>query len=122
MSGQHTPTPWAVDENYPTSIVRVQGEGSVLECEFMEWDGETMNVGEPDLNEANATFIVKAVNSHEALVDILERIKRHGELANVGTGGFLGNKPAGNPMSKDVWQFPRHMLTDIDEALALAKS
>lgn len=56
----------------------------------------------------------------EALVSLLRRILKHGELGNIGTGGWAGNKPAGNPMSKDVWQFPRHMLTDIEEALQTA--
>ncbi len=62
------------------------------------------------------------MNNEELLartpLEMLEAIKRHGELGNVSTGGWHGSKPAGNPMSKDVWQFPRHMLTEIDVVIA----
>ena len=85
----HTPTPWAVDENYPTTIIQVAGDGSILECEFMEWDGENMNVGAADLNEANAAFIVKAVNAHADLVGFVQ------EIADMSPSAFeRGDNPA----------------------------
>ncbi len=54
----------------------------------------------------------------EGLRAILEAIKRHGELGNVQVGSLWGSSGE-KPPSKDVWQFPRHMLAEIDEALAI---
>jgi predicted RNase H-like nuclease (RuvC/YqgF family) len=53
----------------------------------------------------------------EVLRKALDAVKRFGELACVDAGSprYTGGK---KPMSKDVWQFPRHLLTDIDCALA----
>lgn len=51
----------------------------------------------------------------------LQSILRFGEAACVDAGSFYppgGKKPA----SKEVWQFPRHLLTDIEAALAKALS
>lgn len=63
---------------------------------------------------------IVATAERDALVQALNGIKRFGELANVSAEGghfYTGGK---KPASKDVWQFPRHMLTEIDAALALA--
>ena len=61
MSTTHTPTPWTVN-------------GS-----FIQSDKKTVaNVGDwntrLDVDEANAAFIVRACNSHAALVAALERL------------------------------------------------
>lgn len=48
----------------------------------------------------------------------LEAILRHGELANVPTGSPFASYGGKKPPSKDVFAFPRHMLTGIEEVLA----
>jgi hypothetical protein len=51
----------------------------------------------------------------EEMRRVLLQIKKQGELACVSVDdGYTGGK---KPASKDVWQFPRHLLTDIDAAL-----
>jgi hypothetical protein len=66
----HTPTPWNVtrDENDARALIR---------------DGNFMRVAEcgrafvPGIAEANAAFIVRAVNAHEALVELARRVAEH---------------------------------------------
>lgn len=48
----------------------------------------------------------------------LEAILRHGELANVPTGSPFASYGGKKPPSKDVFVFPRHMLTGIEAVLA----
>lgn len=64
--------------------------------------------------------VEEATTAEQALFDALTNIKRFGELACVQLptiGGSGGKKPP----SKEVWQFPRHMLVEIDAALARAQ-
>ena len=73
---QHTPTPWQADpddrEGYEWNIHILDSSGVNRIC-FMSNGPQT---------QANADFIVKAVNSHERLVVALEEISRGGaELA-----------------------------------------
>lgn len=61
---------------------------------------------------------LRAVNAE--LLAALESIKRFGSLGCVDVSGHFytgGKKPA----TMDVWQFPRHMLVEIDAAIAKAK-
>jgi len=52
----------------------------------------------------------------ERLTEALNAIKQFGELACVdASSGWTGGK---KPATKDVWQFPRHLLTEIDQALS----
>lgn len=77
---QHTATPWAIE---PDALDRVHG-GEVIRpttgnpspiavlCDFNRYDRDAER-------QANAHFIVKAVNSHEKLVSALDVIVKHFE-------------------------------------------
>ena len=66
---EHTPTPWVADpddrEGYEWNIHIIDGQDGHNRICFMSNGPET---------EANAAFIVKAVNSHDALVEALQKI------------------------------------------------
>ena len=62
---EHTPTPWKVSGG-STHISPVGAAGGI--CKFESIHGMYTN------HEANAAFIVKAVNSHDALVSNLSRL------------------------------------------------
>lgn len=63
----HTPTPWKVDESQPEQLAVIEdnedGEGI---CEMDH------SVKDPVACQANAAFIVQAVNAHERLVSALQ--------------------------------------------------
>lgn len=62
---------------------------------------------------------ILAASGAPDLLEMLHAIKRFGELANIGLGESY--PPGGKkPGSKDVWAFPRHMLVDLDAAIAKA--
>jgi hypothetical protein len=65
VSGAATPRPWAINEDRLHEIVFDPGGDGIpiAECFGLPDDGET---------EANAALIVRAVNSHEALVEACE--------------------------------------------------
>lgn len=67
-------------------------------------------------HKANARLIAAAPD----LLRALQLIKRFGELACVSADAGQFPQPTGGkkPATKDVWQFPRHLLTEIDIALA----
>lgn len=66
--------------------------------------------------EANARLIAAAPEMLEALKSIL----RHGEMANIDKGGpYWGSGK--KPPTMDAWALPRHMLTEIEAALAKAE-
>jgi hypothetical protein len=56
---QHTPTPWKIDTSRPNATV-VRGSNELLVAECVPED---------------AAFIVRAVNSHEAVIGHLESIR-----------------------------------------------
>jgi hypothetical protein len=62
---EHTPTPWniGISDNGRADWVFASGQ-AIADCEFINDKGVT---------EANAAFIVKAVNNHDALVKALEQ-------------------------------------------------
>lgn len=75
MKTQHTPTPWIVDERVGVTIlaqkhinaIGLSWEPEVASCHLgigLEWDEQ----------EANAEFIVRAVNAHEDLVAACQRV------------------------------------------------
>lgn len=74
---EHSKLPWQIDEDYPNCI---QTSGNpdmeVCECSIMIWDGHKMHTAGYGEDEANAALIVRAVNSHQALVEALEKIAR----------------------------------------------
>ena len=66
------------------------------------------------LNAATAPLVAE----RERLRDVLKNIQDYGELANVSAdSGFRYHGGKKSP-SKDVWQFPRHLLVDLEAALA----
>jgi hypothetical protein len=71
--------------------------------------------------EALHDQIGRLENRNAYLVEVLDSIRRFGEMANVSAQpphSFVGGK---KPASKDVWQFPRHLLEDIDTAIGKAE-
>ena len=92
---KHTPTPWVLNTTGDRSIVTSSGgDFAVLHtC----WPGNV------DEREANAAFIVLAVNSHAALVEALTALHAH----------LFGPTP----------DMPRHEIDDrCRAALALVQS
>lgn len=66
---QHTPTPWHVTTSIKEFVPKSQGGG--LKVKLMansESRIGTLNSENPELARANAAYIVKAVNAHEALL------------------------------------------------------
>lgn len=90
MSEQHSPLPWYRADKHPAHIAADTGTGRILTVitprgEYQlraGWSG--MSIPE-DEHAANAAFIVKAVNSHEALVMALELVR---DLAVMDTRAF----------------------------------
>ena len=64
----HTPAPWAVDNR--RSIVKIRTEKREIAVLSGRLDSEHGR----ETIQANAEFIVKAVNSHTELLDALERM------------------------------------------------
>ena len=60
MKTEHTPTPWKIDDNnsLPLGVIADNADGDGI-AEIGKRNSE---------NLANASFIVRAVNSHDALV------------------------------------------------------
>ena len=71
---KHTPTPWELEGN--CHIKSIEG-WAIADCDL---DYSSLNL---DQQEINASFIVKAVNSHEALVEALKRISNGEFTADV---------------------------------------
>jgi hypothetical protein len=77
---EHTPTPWTVERNAPWSI-KTNARAIIDKDRFAvawapAWDiADADSVAAPEEGAANAAFIVKAVNSHDALVKALEEIR-----------------------------------------------
>lgn len=55
------------------------------------------------------------------LLDALKAIKLYGELVNISAGHGWGSSGGKKPASKDMFAFPRHMLVEVDEAIAKAE-
>jgi hypothetical protein len=79
----HTPTPWALNLNWVGHVYDVAGPDYQPICMV------ALDEHHHDVRLANAAFIVKAVNAHEALVEALEdaRLELEAyELAATGEG------------------------------------
>jgi len=115
-----TPGPWKFNDN---GVVTADAVGKIVCCFVMDFaripDGEDWQFLEHARTDIPflTTALRDALGREKALREVLEAIKRFGELANVSTEqGHVA--PSGKkPGSKDVWQFPRHMLVEIDAAL-----
>lgn len=74
MKADHTPLPWAIYDyggqipRYPKNIIEAPTGESIA---IIEGGWPQCTQAE---NEANARFIVKAVNSHDALIEALQRL------------------------------------------------
>jgi hypothetical protein len=71
MSTEHTPTPWIVDESdqdFDQIISRTEEGLEVLVADVY---------GDIETSKANAAFIVRACNSHDALVAVGTRIAKY---------------------------------------------
>lgn len=94
----HTPTPWAVTPCH-TDINA-----------YRIWDVHGNYLNEPFMEEreANAAFIVKAVNNHEALVGALEYLVEYG----------LTSGPRSNGLHYDsaIMKKARAILAKVKEA------
>lgn len=99
---EHTPTPWDIDwsENYRRYQLRSK-KGSFGHFEGWAVDGVTTE----DEDRANAEFIVRAVNSHKALLEVVKNLKKYA----------WANDP--NSMSLEF----RAIINQACDAVALAK-
>lgn len=81
MTAKHTPTPWARNKS-PSDTLRIfSGHYQI---------GEVRNCNGCPQNEANADFIVRAVNAHSDLVAALEGVL---PLAEAYADGKTGSHP-----------------------------
>ena len=102
----HTPTPWTRGANFDIGIV---GDGYA-------GGGRTVlhvsnSFGE-DIRNANADFIVRAVNSHEALLRVVKAMRSFIEKEHTdGTPEF----------PREDWDFESITLVDVDEAIKQAE-
>lgn len=122
---KHTPTPWRVWQD---------GNGRLHVGPSSNCYVAALNHPPTGMMQANAYFIIEAVNTLEDLTAerdrlreenetfrrIMKSIKTYGELACVDVDrGSL--RPSGKkPATKEVWQFPRHMLDEVDAAISKA--
>jgi len=84
MKTAHTPTPWVLEQIEPNSIyispdhLAFDNRRSRPVCQVViGWEGDSGRIDDTE-NEANAAFIIKAVNAHEKLVETL--IKSRAEI------------------------------------------
>lgn len=76
---QHTPTPWEVDDGihhlYGDAARRINDKDGML----IGWISDR-NLKSGDLRDADAAFIVRAVNAHGELVNTLHHLLNQPEL------------------------------------------
>jgi hypothetical protein len=66
----HTPTPWAISPGTDSPDIKSETGDYVVSTGWSGYGGEAM-AGE--MSEEDAAFIVRAVNSHDKLVEALRR-------------------------------------------------
>lgn len=117
MSG-HTPGPWGFGRTSDDRriVLGDSGAGSYVCSVQIHQTPRAAGLYAETEREANARLIAAAPELLEALL----AIKRFGELANVSAGRDWGGSSGKKPASKDVFQFPRHLLVELDAALAKA--
>jgi hypothetical protein len=89
---EHTPTPWKAVPSVPSDGY----ECYWLVANFQGHNGEkeigTLNGPHSGPHAANAAFIVKAVNNHDAFVKVLEKILRaNADFVNAMPTGYEGD-------------------------------
>ena len=97
MSGKHTPTPWSVPK---TDTVAVVAEGNDYERRRRVVTRALYKPHQRARAEANAAFIVKAVNAHDKLVSALESAYRL--LQADDPTGALAQLPAGGAQCEEL--------------------
>lgn len=72
MNSQHTPTPWQLQDGLSNRNITTS-EGDCIARVDMAIEQDEQGKWHPnhEVTEANAAFIVRACNSHEALVEAL---------------------------------------------------
>lgn len=120
-AGEHTPLPWRVSDAEGDKKAYIvadserygQSSGVVLIAQIMKHRlGSADRVAPDEIQQANAAFIVRAVNSHAALVEAATRAQsRLSDLPN-----YLRNNEA-RTLAKVV----NEVLADLQQALALAE-
>ena len=73
-SAPHTPTPWRLDHSHISAWADAPRYGRVFTCDIGHSDWHKAK-NSPGL--ANAAFIVRAVNSHDAMLDVLVDVWFH---------------------------------------------
>jgi hypothetical protein len=115
MSATHTPTPWKFIRHPEESdwAGNIQGSyGKVDGIENIRTISCQTKYGTPEEIEANGTFIVRACNSHDALVEALEYARN---MARPDAGE---ESPQALPPSSYEWE---QLRLKADAALKLAK-
>lgn len=101
----HTPSPWVVCKGYSDAFTRRVpirvGSAPAMTI------AETLGAPKGDLADANANYIVRAVNAHAALVAACERLVREAPLVR---GNVTG-----------LWSYLTRWEAECQAALALAK-
>lgn len=71
---KHTPTPWKLENRKKDGVMgNVITYGTILIAQVFSW-GKKSKYKMREQSQANAEFIVRAVNSHEALVGALKAL------------------------------------------------
>jgi hypothetical protein len=74
-TSEHTPTPWRAANKSPTKVC--DGIGHKVASCTTHAGGDQWRTHEQAA--ANAAFIIRAVNNHEALVAMLRKVTRYGD-------------------------------------------
>jgi hypothetical protein len=87
-------------------------DGSVAIAHEMETDGHTVAHIYPDTGEDYAAFIVRACNSHAALVDALEVASKHLQFL---CDNLIDDETAAHSVASEVCQQARAALAQAKE-------
>ena len=115
-STKFTRGPWETHVSSDFLQVRAVGSNDPI-CEFGLAPADDWTSEDRIEVQANADITAAAPCMFEALT----LIKRFGELAGVSAESGFSSPSGKKPASKDVFQFPRHLLTEIDAALSKAR-
>lgn len=112
---KYTPTPWKVrrDEAGETDIIT--DEPSPWSICVMQECCDERGFGDDTEDRANAEFIVKAVNSHEALVDACKFVKSFLAKLEDNDGGYY------DPLTEARKKFHAPLHAKLDAAIKLAE-
>lgn len=101
LTGKHTETPWELKDNF------IQRDETVIAevydaTTYLPKEGYVI----PQVGDANAAFIIRAVNTHEYLLDVLKALKADIESGSFGERGAISMintaiaKAESNPQSE----------------------